>query len=85
MFFRGVNFESNAAGATPPHVYIFDTTLRDGEQTPGVHFSPEQKVRIARERFIETFVDRYLMEHGGNEDRVSVTMTRLDVVAAKSE
>jgi 2-isopropylmalate synthase len=49
MIFRGVNFEPNAAGATPPHVYIFDTTLRDGEQTPGVHFSPEQKVQIARE------------------------------------
>ena len=49
MFFRGVNTESNAAGAMPPHVYIFDTTLRDGEQTPGVHFSPDQKVQIARE------------------------------------
>jgi len=49
MFFRGVNTESIAGGATPPHVYIFDTTLRDGEQTPGVHFSPEQKVHIARE------------------------------------
>jgi len=49
MFFRGVSIDSSAEGATPPHVYIFDTTLRDGEQTPGVHFSPDQKVRIARE------------------------------------
>ncbi len=48
MLFRGVN-ESNAAGAMPPHVYIFDTTLRDGEQTPGVHFTADQKVQIARE------------------------------------
>ena len=27
---------------------VFDTTLRDGEQTPGVSLSPEDKVRIAR-------------------------------------
>ena len=29
-------------------VRVFDTTLRDGEQTPGVSMSPEDKVRIAR-------------------------------------
>ncbi|MCC6144227.1 MAG: 2-isopropylmalate synthase [Candidatus Hydrogenedentes bacterium] len=29
-------------------VRIFDTTCRDGEQTPGVHMSPSQKVAIAR-------------------------------------
>ncbi|RLE41398.1 2-isopropylmalate synthase [Candidatus Woesearchaeota archaeon] len=28
---------------------IFDTTLRDGEQTPGVSLTPEKKLRIARQ------------------------------------
>nr|MDQ3976859.1 2-isopropylmalate synthase [Thermoproteota archaeon] len=28
-------------------VKIFDTTLRDGEQTPGVTVTPDQKIRIA--------------------------------------
>ena len=27
---------------------FFDTTLRDGEQTPGVSLGPEQKLEIAR-------------------------------------
>ena len=32
-----------------PYVRIWDTTMRDGEQTPGVHMTTEQKVAIARQ------------------------------------
>ncbi len=30
-------------------ITVFDTTLRDGEQTPGVSFSPADKIEIARQ------------------------------------
>lgn len=29
-------------------IYIFDTTLRDGEQTPGVSLNPQEKLEIAK-------------------------------------
>jgi hypothetical protein len=29
-------------------LYLFDTTLRDGQQTPGVDFSIEDKITVAR-------------------------------------
>ena len=31
-----------------PHIIIFDTTLRDGEQSPGCSMNPVEKVRLAR-------------------------------------
>jgi len=31
----------------PEKIIIYDSTLRDGEQMPGVHFTPDQKVAIA--------------------------------------
>jgi len=34
--------------AFPKKMRIFDTTLRDGEQTPGVSLTPENKLRIAK-------------------------------------
>jgi len=34
-------------GKLPEKIVIYDSTLRDGEQMPGVRFTPEQKVEIA--------------------------------------
>ncbi|MGR3715622.1 MAG: citramalate synthase, partial [Thermohalobaculum sp.] len=33
---------------TKERLYLFDTTLRDGQQTQGVDFSAADKVKIAR-------------------------------------
>src|SRR5476651_549330 len=33
----------------PNHVYVFDTTLRDGEQVPGCQLTTPEKIEIARE------------------------------------
>jgi 2-isopropylmalate synthase len=31
------------------HLMIFDTTLRDGEQSPGASMTKEEKLRVARQ------------------------------------
>src|SRR3954465_11128634 len=36
-------------GAAPDHVKIFDTTLRDGEQSPGISLNKQEKVEIAHQ------------------------------------
>ncbi len=43
---------------TPRHIQLMDTTLRDGEQTQGVSFSPDEKVNLARALLQQLNVDR---------------------------
>ena len=38
----------NTTIPTPAQIRIFDTTLRDGEQSPGCSMTPQQKVVMAR-------------------------------------
>ena len=41
--------EAKADVANSDRVFIFDTTLRDGEQSPGYHMDGAQKLRLARQ------------------------------------
>ncbi len=54
MVFRVASFWKLIDGKT---VFVDDTTLRDGEQMPGVYFSPEEKLGIAS-RLNELGVER---------------------------
>src|SRR5438067_924165 len=40
---------SVAGGSMSDHLIIFDTTLRDGEQSPGASMTNEEKMRIAKQ------------------------------------
>lgn len=42
----------------PQHVAIMDTTLRDGEQTPNIAYSPAEKLQLAKLLLQEVEVDR---------------------------
>lgn len=44
---RNYHADSGVARLLPEKIEFWDETLRDGEQTPGVHYTPEEKLRIA--------------------------------------
>jgi 2-isopropylmalate synthase len=49
------------ASAQPPRVFVFDTTLRDGEQSPGATLTADEKLEVA-DALVELGVD--VMEAG---------------------
>ncbi len=55
-FVRDVKWGIALSSSLPEKIRVFDTTLRDGEQTPGVSLTPENKLRIAQ-RLDELGVD----------------------------
>ncbi|MEW5748462.1 MAG: homocitrate synthase family protein [Candidatus Thermoplasmatota archaeon] len=49
MRFSAVSpYNAASKAPLPERILVYDSTLRDGEQMPGVHFTLEQKVSIAR-------------------------------------
>ena len=47
---------TNTTSATPRHIVIFDTTLRDGEQSPGASMNLAEKLELAH-ALVELGVD----------------------------
>ncbi len=48
MRFSAVSpYNASSKAVLPERIVIYDSTLRDGEQMPGIHFTPEQKIAIA--------------------------------------
>ena len=48
--------------ARATRIQVMDTTLRDGEQTPEVSYTPAEKLQIARMLLREVRVDRIEMK-----------------------
>ena len=49
MRFTAVSpYNASSKVSLPDRILVYDSTLRDGEQMPGVHFTPGQKLAIAR-------------------------------------
>lgn len=45
-------------GASGQHISVMDTTLRDGEQTPDVSYTPAEKLQLARLLLLDVELDR---------------------------
>ena len=50
---------------TPRHIELMDTTLRDGEQTQGVSFPPDEKINSAQALLKKLNVDRVEIASAG--------------------
>jgi D-citramalate synthase len=64
-------------------IEIMDTTLRDGEQTPNVAYSPSEKVQIARLLLREVGVDRIEIANAGISEGEAEAVRRITTWARK--
>ena len=64
-------------------VYIFDTTMRDGEQSPGASMSLEEKIQIARV-FDDLGIDIDIREHNRAEIESHPMFGRIDMIEGSS-
>ena len=67
---------------TARHIEIMDTTLRDGEQTQGVSFTPDEKVNIAKALLQKLAVDRIEVASAKVSDGEKQAVTTLNAWAA---
>ncbi len=67
------------------HVLLMDTTLRDGEQTQGVSFAPDEKVSIARALLHSLKVDRIEVASAGVSHGEKEAVTRIHDWAARHD
>ena len=65
---------------TRERLYLFDTTLRDGQQTQGVQFSTAEKVQIAQ----QYLVPRQIRENGLRDGEMTFTDDALKAIASKA-
>ena len=65
------------------HIELMDTTLRDGEQTQGVSFTPDEKVNIAKALLQKLGVDRIEVASAKVSDGEKQAVTTLNSWAAE--
>ena len=66
------------------HIQIMDTTLRDGEQTQGVSFSPDEKVQIVQALIGALRVDRVEVASARVSDREKEALIEINQWAAEN-
>ena len=64
-------------------IQLMDTTLRDGEQTQGVSFSPDEKVNIARALLQSLKVDRIEIASAGVSHGEKAAVTQIHAWATE--
>lgn len=69
---------------TSRHIQIMDTTLRDGEQTQGVSFSPDEKIEIVKALLGALHVDRIEVASARVSNREKEGLVKINRWAAEN-